>query len=94
MYESNSMSGNKKTQKQMIEDLHKVIENLAIRLDKLERKNQLWPDSNHPYVPTTKSCTRCSGTGKITRHPDYPDWSPKSSRVEINGNDDYFGAGL
>jgi len=90
------MSGNKKTQKQMIEDLHKVIENLAIRLDKLERKNQLWPDSNHPYVPTTKSCTRCSGTGKITRHPEYPDrsYNPyktyiSSSDVESNGNISY-----
>jgi len=59
------MSNSKKTQKELIAELTKVVENLSRRVMDLESQGL---KDRYPYPPRKairKKCTHCEGTGVI-----------------------------
>ncbi|MHA1286491.1 MAG: hypothetical protein ACTSPB_03690 [Candidatus Thorarchaeota archaeon] len=73
------MSDNKKTQKQLIEELTKAVERLTSRVEALERKNSPfhWEPSprERPFRRIKTKCPHCNGSGEIDdyspQHPYY-----------------------
>ena len=80
------MSSSKKTQKELIAELTKTVENLSRRVMELEAEGL---KDRYPYNPrkiTRKKCIHCDGTGIIEDDNNHRPFQPYYSNDNYNGS--------
>ena len=76
------MSNTKKTQKELIVELTKVVEGLVQRIEKLEG-NTLgdWKPYRSPMPTVSRTCSRCNGTGITQDNDSHNSYYTNSSNI-------------